>query len=95
MEDDIPDLPLDRTVARAHLGCLSAGPQEATDGQWILVLETADRTPKAIAFLDLVFLAKDPHGLAVACLHKAGYEIGRSVVIKPWTFSWEIARNWA
>ena len=75
MEDEVPDLPLDNSVVRAHLGCLSAGPHEGMDGHWVLVLETADRMPRAIAFLGLVFLANDPHGLAVACLHKAGYEV--------------------
>lgn len=94
MNDDAPSVPLDRTVVRAHLGCLSSGPDNGMDGEWILILEDAVGETKAIAVLDLVALTPSPPtDAAIACLHRAGYELGRPAYAKPWAATWAIARN--
>ncbi len=92
-EDELPELPNDERVARACLGCLSAGPQDVSDGDWVLLLEDDEGRPVAVGHVGLVFDSTAPPLVAAStALSRAGYEHALTVVTKPWAAEWRIIR---
>lgn len=73
-EDELPELPNDKRVARACLGCLCAGPQDVSDGDWVLLLEDDEGRPVAVGHVGLVFdSTAPPLMMASSALSRAGY----------------------
>jgi len=88
-----PVLVLDRSVVEAHLVCLCADPRRADEGEWHLLLEDAQLKPVAFVPVELVFDSQHPPITAAeAMLRRAGYELARTIVAKPWAASWKIVR---
>lgn len=87
------DLPYNEQAVRALLGCLCAGPRDATGGDWVLFLEGPDAEPLSLSHIALVFDSEAaPLAAATEALIHAGYEHRQAVVTTPWAAEWQIIR---
>jgi hypothetical protein len=90
--DDV-DLPYNERAVHALLGCLCAGPRDATGGDWVLLLEGPHAEPLALSHIALVFDSEAaPLAAATEALSRAGYEHRQAVVTTPWAAGWQIIR---
>jgi len=92
--EDVAILHYDPRVARASLGCLSAGPQSSVDGEWILLLEDDEGNPCVLAYIEtLSTWSQLPLARASGALSQAGYEHRQELTPKPWAARWKIIRQ--
>ena len=92
-DDDVLRLVYDELADRACLGCLSSGPTDVADGEWVVLLQDAKGRPLGFGHIGLVFDFKEaPIARASEALRHAGYEHVKELVARPWAAEWRIIR---